>query len=260
MIILHLSLQFFNTSIMKTPSEMKNQMLEIGRQDGYIDSIFNYCDRWCEKCSFTTKCRNYAMSEDEPKTDGPELFEYLSNVFKATMMMLDEMMKEMGIDPKELEKMELPERSDPKKHPLYKKVHALSMSMHDWLKENKPGEFPGETEMVSSDGIMNTRFHESIEVIYWYNFFISAKIFRALGGIEYKAEDEVQNDSNGSAKVALISIDRLIGAWSVAMENMKDHEDAILKLLISLVDLRKNAEATFPNARKFVRPGFDQLP
>ena len=243
---------------METPSEMKDRMMKIAAEDGYIDSIFNYCDRWCEKCSFTSKCRSYAMSEDEPKTDGTELFEYLSNVFKATMLMLKEMMKEMGIDPKEFEKIELPERSDPKKHPLYKKVYALSGSMHDWLKENKPGEFPGETEIISQDEIRNTRFHESIEVIYWYNFFISAKIFRALGGMEYDGEDEIQNDSNGSAKIALISIDRLIGAWSVAMENMKDHEDTILKFLISLTDVRKHTEATFPNARKFMRPGFDQ--
>ena len=233
-------------------------MMKIAAEDGYIDSIFNYCDRWCEKCSFTSKCRSYAMSEDEPKTDGTELFEYLSNVFKATMLMLKEMMKEMGIDPKEFEKIELPERSDPKKNPLYKKVYALSGSMHDWLKENKPGEFPGETEIISQDEIRNTRFHESIEVIYWYNFFISAKIFRALGGMENDGEDEIQNDSNGSAKIALISIDRLIGAWSVVMENMKDHEDTILKFLIRLADLRKYAETTFPNARKFMRPGFDQ--
>ena len=243
---------------METPSEMKDRMMKIGGQDGYIDSIFNYCDRWCEKCSFTSKCRSYAISENEPKTDGTELFEYLSKVFKATMIMLDKMMKEMGIDLKELEKIELPERSDPKKHPLYKKVYALSGSMHDWLKENKPGEFPGETEIVSPDEIRNTRFHESIEVIYWYNFFISAKIFRALGGMEYDDEDEIQNDSNGSAKIALISIDRLIGAWSVVMENMKDHEDTILKFLIGLADVRKYAESTFPNARKFMRPGFDQ--
>ena len=243
---------------METPSEMKDRMLEISRQDGYIDSIFNYCDRWCEKCSFTSKCRSYAFSENEPENDGPELFEYLSNVFKTTMLMLEEMMTEMGIDPKEVEKIETPERSDPKKHPLYKKVHDLSFGMHDWLQENKPGEFSGETENISPDEIKNKRFHESVEVIYWYNFFISAKISRALSGIEYGDGDEIQNDSNGSAKIALVSIDRLIGAWTVVMENMKDHEDTVLKFLIGLADVRKHTEATFPNARGFVRPGFDQ--
>ena len=165
----------------------------------------------------------------------------------------------MGIDPEEIEKMEMPVRSDTKKHPLYKKTHALSFRMHDWLKENKPGEFQGDTEIISQEVIRNTRFHESIEVIYWYNFFISAKIFRALEGKdEDYGQDEIQNDSNGSAKIALIGLDRLIASWSLVMENMTDHEDQILKFLILLADVRKHTEATFPNARKFVRPGFDQ--
>lgn len=245
-------------NFMKTPSAMKDRMLEIARQDGYIDSIFNYCDRWCEKCAFTLKCRNYAFSEDAPDNDGPELFEYLGNVFKATMLMLEEMMVKMDLDPEEIKNMEFPEKPDPKDHPLYKKVYALSFKMHDWLKENKPGELPSELEITPQEKC-NTRFHESIEVIYWYNFFISAKIFRALGGMNLSSfEDKIQNDSNGSAKIALVALDRLIGAWSVVMGNMKDHEDEILKFLISLSEVRKLIEKTFPNTKIFVRPGFDQ--
>ena len=28
---------------------------------GFIPSIHNYCDRWCERCPFTSRCRAYAM-------------------------------------------------------------------------------------------------------------------------------------------------------------------------------------------------------
>jgi hypothetical protein len=119
---------------MLSPSEMKDRMQELASQDGYIDGIYSYCDRWCERCSFTSKCRNFAISEYEPSTDGPELWEYLDTVFKATILMLEETMEEMGIYPDEIAKMELPEEPDPKEHPLYKKVHELSFSMHDWLK------------------------------------------------------------------------------------------------------------------------------
>jgi len=28
--------------------------------DGFIVSIFNYCDRWCERCAFTPHCRLFA--------------------------------------------------------------------------------------------------------------------------------------------------------------------------------------------------------
>lgn len=165
----------------------------------------------------------------------------------------------MGIDPTEIDKMEPIEEPDPKNHPLYKKVYKLSSDMHKWLEEKKPNQLAFEQmEILPADNEMITRFKESPEVIIWYNFFISAKIYRALTGIEEGEQDEGQSDSNGSAKIALITLDRLIASWSIVMENMMDHEDEILKFLISLVDIRKHTEAVFPLARKFVRPGFDQ--
>jgi hypothetical protein len=243
---------------MLTPSEMKDRMLELSGQNGYIDSIFNYCDRWCERCAFTSKCRNYAFGKDAPSPDGPELWDYLHNVFQATMLMLNEMMEKMGIDPAEIDKMEIPEEPDPKDHPLYKKVYDLAFSLHDWLELNKPGEpAPELTDILPAEKEKNPRFTDAIEVIYFYNFFVSAKIYRALTGTDDFEPGEIQTDSNGSAKIALIAIDRLIAAWSVAMENMMDHEDNILKFLIRLAEIRKETEASFPLARKFVRPGFD---
>ena len=29
-------------------------------QDGFILGIYNYCDRWCECCRFTARCRVFA--------------------------------------------------------------------------------------------------------------------------------------------------------------------------------------------------------
>jgi len=130
--------------------------------------------------------------------------------------------------------------------------------MHDWLEKNKPGVLSSEeTELLSDMKEKNPKFFDAIEVIYFYNFFISAKIFRALIHDDDFDPNEIQTDANGSAKIALIAIDRLIAAWSVAIENLKDHEDEILKFLISLAEIRKQTEITFPLARKFVRSGFD---
>jgi hypothetical protein len=28
--------------------------------------IYNYCDRWCERCFFINPCLNFAMSEERP--------------------------------------------------------------------------------------------------------------------------------------------------------------------------------------------------
>ena len=44
-------------------------------RDGFIVGIFNYCDRWCEVCPFTSRCRLFAdVAESEASLD-PELVE-----------------------------------------------------------------------------------------------------------------------------------------------------------------------------------------
>jgi hypothetical protein len=245
---------------MLSPSEMKDRMHKLAQNKDNIEGIYNYCDRWCERCSFTTRCLNFASSKDAPE-DGPELWDYLHNVFEATMLMLDEMMEKMGLDPEEIKNLEPPEEYDPREHPLYKKVYEFSFTIHKWLEKNKPGENDTDVfDIIPGNKKSDSRYNEAFEVIYFYNFFISAKIFRALTGIDEDESDEIQTDSNGSAKIALIAIDRLIAAWSVAMEKLSEHEDEIIRFLIILSEIRKQTELAFPNARKFVRAGFDGQP
>lgn len=41
----------------------------------FIEGIYNYCDRWCERCPFASRCLNYAqlqMMEDERGFDPTE--------------------------------------------------------------------------------------------------------------------------------------------------------------------------------------------
>jgi hypothetical protein len=66
-------------------------------------------------------------------------------------------------------------------------------------------------------------------------------------------------DSDGSAKVALIGIDRSIAAWRLVQLSLPDRLDSIVPLILQLERLRKRVEKSFPEARDFVRPGFDEL-
>ena len=58
-----------------------------------------------------------------------------------------------------------------------------------------------------------------------------------------------------SAKVALISLDRSIVAWNRIAATIGDADAAAIAQ--RLLDLRVDVERAFPNARRFVRPGFD---
>ena len=127
-----------------------------------------------------------------------------------------------------------------------------------WLDYYRPGELIfEEKELIPELKDSNPLLYDALQVIYFYVFFISIKLYRAISDMNDFNNYEMQTDANGSAKIALIAIDRMIAAWSVAMENMKEHEDEILKFLIGLAEIRRLTEDTFPMARTFVRSGFD---
>ncbi len=242
---------------MLTPSEMKDKMLVLAGKDGYIDSIFNYCDRWCARCPFSSKCRNFSFGKDAPSPEEPEMWEYLHNVFGATVLMLREMMEKMGMDPEEIDKAEPPSKPDPRKHPLFNKTYRAATERHKWLEKKKNQIRSKDEKTNESNKKKNPRLFEAIEVIYQYNFLITSKIARALQVFNYNNDKVIQSDSNGCAKITLVALDRLINSWIILMENNMEYEDDILRILIDLADIRRQTEILFPIARKFVRPGFD---
>lgn len=89
----------------------KEELKKLVNQAGMIPGIFNYCDRWCERCSYTSRCSNYAISEQHfSKSDGnfenETFWNELREIFQLTIEMIRESMEEYGIDldPLEFEK------------------------------------------------------------------------------------------------------------------------------------------------------------
>jgi hypothetical protein len=76
---------------------------------------------------------------------------------------------------------------------------------------------------------------------------------------EEERDDEFPSDADGSAKIALIAIDRSIGAWAVISHHDHRYAEEALEMISFLDRLRQAVEQTFPKARSFVRPGFDKI-
>ncbi len=83
----------------------KNQLKRLAENNNYIERIYNYCDRWCERCSFTSRCMNFALGEEEYADSetrditNKKFWDKLSENFKAVFEMVQEMMaEEQGID------------------------------------------------------------------------------------------------------------------------------------------------------------------
>jgi hypothetical protein len=141
-----------------------------------------------------------------------------------------------------------------KEAPLTTLTDALTTLALDWLKTHRDG--------VALDG--TTRVREALDVIDWDVWLIPAKLYRAMTGRDEAAhgeawgdsDDLVQNDWNGSAKVALISIERSATAWAVIAEATGEPEPR--RMCDELRILGCEVERVFPDVRKFVRPGFDR--
>ena len=103
---------------------------------------------------------------------------------------------------------------------------------------------------------------EGLAVIQWYSTFIHIKLMRALMG---KFDDDgwedhhgLQRDFDGSAKIAMIAIERSMQAWLELFQILPDREDDFLKILSLLEKLKTLIRKEFPLAEAFIRPGFDE--
>ena len=82
----------------------KEEFKRIVSNPQYIEGVYNYCDRWCERCRFRAKCANYAVSEeqliqDNPDADPDEAFwDNVNEMFEITMDMIQEIAEEKGLN------------------------------------------------------------------------------------------------------------------------------------------------------------------
>ena len=246
----------------------RDRLKKLAAEKRFIPGIYNYCDRWCERCPLTSRCLNFSISqEDSSDAEAQDIrnkafWNKLSETLAESLELLKEGAKKWGIDLETLDSTEDVENLKAKdkaaeNHLLSRAAKRYVGIVEDWLKERETLFF--ETAAAAREGV---NLEEAIEVIRWYQYFISAKVMRAVrGNIEEKEErfDELASDSDGSAKIALIAIDRSIAAWAVIQHYMTDCGQEVIDIIAFLDGLRQAVEETFPKARSFIRPGFDQF-
>jgi hypothetical protein len=245
----------------------RDRLKKLASDERFIAGIYNYCDRWCERCPQTLRCLNFSISEEE--FSDPEardirneaFWKKLSGILGEALALLRESAEKWEIELETLGSIEDEENIKAKDvaaetHLLCRAAKRYSERVEDWFRERETLFF--EIAAAAKEGVS---LEEAIEVIRWYQYFICAKVMRAVrGNIEEKEErcDEFASDSDGSAKIALIAIDRSIAAWAVIQHYMTGCGQEVIGIIAFLDGLRQAVEETFPNARSFIRPGFDE--
>ncbi len=249
------------------------------RNKKHISGIYNYCDRWCERCPFTSRCLNFEISEEkfgdlESRDITNEAFwEKLGETLHETLTMVKEMAAEKGIDLDTIDTDEEQAETSVEKNSVVHMTTHLAKSYismtNDWFDANvyvhEDGE--GAFEAISVPDSTHSTPREdlgplidAVDVIRWYQHQIYVKLKRAHHSRrdeEFEILNDFPKDSDGSAKVALIGIDRSISAWGEILKFLPYQKNIILDIIAHLDRIRNTTEAEFPDARTFVRPGFD---
>jgi hypothetical protein len=245
-----------------------------------IPSIYNYCDRWCERCYFTASCAVFQSEKEvtaEQKDPNNKAFwDKIADNFKKAKEMIIQGALNHGIDLSNIpsEEMREIERKEEETDRLLEQDDLINLCKKYANEAGKVMENEGFWKQIADEMILQEKMgtvpiqqledqldliKECKEVINWYLFFIQVKFQRAVSGLIEgdEEEKEIQTDYNGSAKIALIAVYRSQQAWTQLFPLMPD-EDRILPLLSLLSKIEKVGIEKFPKANEFVRPGFDQ--
>jgi len=243
----------------------------------FISGIYNYCDRWCEKCSFASNCLLFSneskIATFEILNDRlPEADEIMDEIFEADQeddeqefdwndYSLEDEDEEENFSLEDVKEDD--EENEPK--------HLIEELADDYLKrsqiliKNLDEKFNfSSTPKENLTMPQVKKIFDDFESIAWYHAFIFVKIKRALSGkrdfIKEKDEESKEfskYDMDGTAKVAAISIKNSIKALSDLNEYLPEYASEIIKLSFLLNKIFIELEKEFPDYDKFKRPGFD---
>jgi hypothetical protein len=228
-----------------------------------IPGIYNSCDRRCQHCPFTGRCLAFRrLKDDELRAPERDVVEHAHDNFMRSLDLLRHWCEREGIDFDQLRDEATSEaataehdrkRKEIECDPLHQLAHTYMIAALDLV-----------------DSLMRLApFHEwspvvreAIDTIGWYAGTVGAKVHRALHGCAERAEaddDPVQNDWNGSAKVARLAIAESQRAWDTLLTAGQAPPGAPLfqtRDVLSQIDA--GIAQRFPRAMEFVRPGFDE--
>jgi len=251
---------------------------------GNIVGVHNYCDSWCERCGFASRCVVYASLSREPmpKADDP-LLEHLKDRFdqvrtlvaRRSTFSIEEALKHIGDDSaadSATYAREEARRDERRRHdPILREARAYSDLVGAWFEVESDCMRAhadalvrrAEAENVDDISLIElARLLDAVNIVRHDCLLIFVKLHRAIDGREEDEregwdDDPVQNDHNGSAKLALTCIDRSEGAWRAIDQWYPSGGGRALA--DQLAALRAAVEERFPRARAFLRPGFDGL-
>ncbi len=225
-----------------------------------IPGIYNYCDRWCERCRFTDRCLQYLEDQEAepPSADAASLAGRVRESLTRRLGTITEIARREHID---LQTIEAPPADAAEKQERHGQDPLVAWARQYGDLAWRLSRALGPIAAARGDPAVI----DAVDVIDWFSSMIGAKVSRAVSGAAFARElgdpddDRIQRDFNGSAKVALLGIAESRRAWTVLMAEGKATANGVPAQAVRMLDeLDVGVRARFPEAMAFVRPGFDE--
>ncbi|MBK6267351.1 hypothetical protein JKA74_20075 [Marivirga sp. S37H4] len=245
-----------------------------------IPGIHNWCDRWCEKCPFIKRCavgkQELEILNKDGKDNDPEFWPKIGEQLSRTLDLLKDVAIEKGINLDNIPQEEWDEIqneseqqwAEAEAHPIsaigleYYKLANQEIGL-GFIRDKLQSELRNLELGIDKKTTENIQqLKDGLDVIKWYMYFLPAKCQRlAMERLDKDMEEEFppeERSYNGTAKITLIGIERSVAAWGMLLEKIPEAEDGILSVLVLLQKLQRLIQVEFPDAEKFIRPGFDE--
>jgi len=238
-----------------------DDMMTRARNPNLIPGIYNYCDYRCGRCPFTGRCLSFLerrrSRHDDAEPAGSQLIRSLGDVFEMLQIIARREGIDLAVPADELAAAEI-EEDERQRLVQANPAVVLAQRYHATAAPIVVALAPIVAERGDADVI------GAVDRIGELSGLIASKVFRAAyGALDQPDEhdDGIQNDRNGSVKIARLMIAESQSAWRVLMEAGRATANGVPAQLVKLLcELDAILAAQFPRAMAFVRPGFDEPP
>ncbi|MDD4995916.1 MAG: hypothetical protein PHW15_00355 [Patescibacteria group bacterium] len=176
-------------------AEIKKKQKEKQTVNFYQQMPFNFCDRWCERCSLTDNCQIFKQAfndrlkhifQGEDPDDPAVVFSDIKKTFSRLIKTIKDDIKKQGIDSKKVKikiiKTGLNQNPQPESFILWRTAHRLVLQISNLLNNV----FSEENEEFQE---ISRQFKNEFEELNWYYVFFEGKLYQALA-VEWSFKKE----------------------------------------------------------------------
>ena len=235
----------------------------------FIPDIYNWCDRWCERCQYTDRCYSFQLDIEDGidplDKDIPDekTWEHVGKRLAQALEMLRQHAARQGID---LDNLPEVEEVPPGKRLV--RLQEQAKSLHEKYVQRTRSFFEENKKYFEDKGHKSIRrvemgisgeeeilahweeLKDQSEVIHWYTCFFGVKMHRALNGLDDMHKDHwgspEQSDANRTARITMVAVERSMAGWQFLLGAFPEKEGEILQLLALLAKFRRLVESVFP--------------